>query len=57
MKTARDLTNLFCCNDLILGNSAKQSKVTKNSDILASRLHTETIAEFVNREVLAYHRT
>ena len=58
VQTARDLTNLFCCGDLFIAdNSTKLGKETKIAHILASKLHTEAVAEFVNRELLAHHRT
>ena len=56
--TSRDLTNLFCCGDLESHiSNLKLGKETKSSYILASKHHNEAVAEFVNRELLAYHRT
>ena len=57
--TAKDLTNLFCCADFTTNPSSVKlgKETTRIAHVLASKHHTEAIAEFVNRELLAFQRT
>ena len=58
VQSARNLTNLFCCGDLLASNTTSTAgQETKVVHVLASKAHTEAIADFVNRELLAHQRT